>query len=325
MTKTSIRRVQRVGSSSYSVVLPKEWVERAGLGPQSSVIIEDRGWELAVLPGHGGDQRPSLGYEIKVSERTDEEMAVRMMLSAYLAGADVISATSEEGALPVAIKSALKEAMSRYAIGFEVVEESMKGISFQELAGSPTISYRDLLKRMHKITEEMLRASLRAVKGDREASGFVQDSDSEVDRFYLYGMRALVVSLRDSRAASRFGVERPEELVIVRGILKSIERIADHAVALASLCCRLKRPPEIGELERMALEAFNLAYRASSELDMESASAVFSLVKRVRGLGEEGEGALVLEHVKRVVEYSADIAEGAIDMAAIKGLRPLGQ
>lgn len=323
MSRVSVRSLQKVGNASYSLVLPKDWVERLGLGPRSSVIVEERGWELVVSPGPERSKRPIRYYEIIAGPEMERDMAIKLLLSAYLAGADLISVTSEERPLTAELKGALKDAVSRYTIGFEVVEDSRQRVSFQELAGSPTIGYGDLLKRMYGITDEMLKNAFRAVKdSDEDSARFVADSDSDVDKFYLYGTRAITISLRDSYAASRFGVEMPEELIAIKSTLKSIERIADHAVAISEFCRGIRWvPQELDDLEEKAMAAFGLAYRANMDLDLESASSVFSIAGWARGLKGDGELALLKEHMRRVIEYSADIAENVIDIIAIKGLR----
>jgi len=80
------RRIQRLGSSSLIITIPKNWASRLGLSPGDNVIIVDEGDSLRVLPSNSGilnERRMTLRLRIK---NLEEESFVETIRCAYTKG-----------------------------------------------------------------------------------------------------------------------------------------------------------------------------------------------------------------------------------------------
>lgn len=79
--EVEVRKIQRVGTSSLVVTLPKEWARRLGLQPGSQVLLIDEGDSIRVKPV----DNDSGGIVIDLS-RVPERLAASIPLCLYLSG-----------------------------------------------------------------------------------------------------------------------------------------------------------------------------------------------------------------------------------------------
>ncbi len=118
------------------------------------------------------------------------------------------------------------------------------------------------------------------------------------------------------------GIERPEETLILKSILKSIERIADHAVSIAKLVTgkfSFEQFPE--EMGMRAIKIFDRAFESLITLDEIKAN---SLIQENHGYVEEMARApynMLPEHLVRIAEYSSDICENVIDLKVSRKIK----
>ncbi|GAB6147545.1 AbrB/MazE/SpoVT family DNA-binding domain-containing protein [Stetteria hydrogenophila] len=78
-----VRRVQRLGSSSLVVTIPKEWASRLGIQAGSKVYLVDEGDSIKIMPRLPGMEEASASLDLT---RLDPGMLARVASCIYLAG-----------------------------------------------------------------------------------------------------------------------------------------------------------------------------------------------------------------------------------------------
>ncbi len=334
--KGEVRKIQFSGKSSYMLALPKKWVEEMGLGAGDSVAVEKQGdSSLIVTPRVGKIASSRSEALIVVSSKNKTDSIVRQLISVYLLGYSTIQIRAREGSLTSAQRDAVKEATRRHLIGTEIIADSREGITLQVLLSYPELSVKNVLKRMFLISESMHRDSVRALsKNDKDAAAAVTKSDDEVDRFSLYAIRQLNMAVQSDFVLREIELKSRRDCLDYRLIIKSVERVADHASKVAEGVLRLEgqvSPQVLEKIVKMSEYAVGLFEEAGLALfksDYQSADDVVENAKAAEGMqaeilnaigkgkGEETDRVLplVVEDIRRTAEYAADIAEVVINM-----------
>lgn len=333
----SLRRVQVTGGSTYIVSLPKSWAESIGLKPGDYVqVIPQPDSSLLIVPRR--EREGSLEASISATPESSPEEVARMLIAYYLAGYEAIrinfSGRVDE------FKAYLKSIMRTKLIGLELVEESTAHMVVRCLLGYVDFPITDALNRMYAMTLSMCRDALKALR-ERDASlvNDVIQRDDEVDRLYLFCVRQLKAAVENALLMREVGLKSARECLGYRLIIKSIERIADHAARIASQAA-LPKSGEVGrvmdQISKMAEQVLKIYEGAMQSLfrsNVKQANTVIveagELARREKEIvklifesrlnTETATGLrLVLESLRRIAEYSADIAEIVINLA-VKG------
>lgn len=327
----SIRKIQFTGRSSFSLNLPKSWVEEVGLKPQDSVVVNEEGSSLIITPLRTSEIG---GHQIDLFvDSTNLEKGIRKVISAYLAGCEIIRIIPVEGRLGLDYKDGLKDAVTKRTIGFEVTEDSLKELTFQALVARPQIDVFAIVRRMFIIASNMLNDSVASLlNNDIEEAASVIKADDDVDRFHFYAIRTLNQAVENPMLLKDTGLKYRSEAVTAKTILKSIERIADHAVSIASLTGKVSDiSDENSEFLRKESSTVSKLFEESIssflKLDMTSAESILDEYKksdeeRLKEKIRLGPMAgLILEHLHRVADYSSDICEAVIDILVAREMK----
>lgn len=329
--ESQTRRIQLSGGSTYTVSLPKAWMEGMGAGAGDRVtLVRGPGSAMTLFAAAEPAGRP--GATITVGRSDTEESVKRKMIAAYLGGYSAIRVVAKGSRIRPAHARAVKELVRSSMVGTEVVESSSESIGVQVLARLPELSFGAALGRMHTMAASMQREAVEALLGADEAHAEeVARMDDEVDRFGLYMRRNLAASVGDSAVLHEMGLGRASDCLGYRAVITRIERVADHAVTVAKRTRFLDGrigPGLAGRMEKLsegALRVFAGAFEALERRDYRAAESVAAEAARVvedekslmAGVRDSDRNAgvarFVLEDVRRVAEYSEDIAEVAID------------
>ncbi len=325
------RRVQVTGGSTLIVSLPKEWAKAAGVESGSEVFIEvmpDYTLKITPLKTHVGST--PVEREISIDCSCEATAVVIEVLSSYLAGYERIRVRVENGCLELARE--VVERLRGKAIGLEVLEETGDSIVFYSIMNSSTLKIADAIARMISTTRCMLEdVGLCLEKYNPEVLNGVVERDDVVDKLFLLILRQLNQVLLGQLSPSAAGlVCLPESLYVLAGV-KSIERIADHAVAIAG------RMIESGEVEcrglkkytntyHIVMDAFRSASKAFIEPGRASVRRAVSKLLEARRRVVEAESIkpessvieLLLESMRRIVAYSMDMVEASASISTLR-------
>ncbi len=325
------RRIQMTGGSSFMITLPKDWAESVGLKKNDTVGLQPQpNGSMIIYPG--GEQATHAGSTkiINVDQINDRDFLYRQLVGAYIAGHDVIELSSETEISSMA--ASIASSFTQTAIGLEILEESDNRIVIKDLMDQGEIKPTKSVERMKVLVRNMLNDLLDALM-DRstESIGNMSDRDREVDRLDWLISRQVNIHQKDITLSRRMGMDLCE-ITRCSTVSRSIERIGDHAVLLASNLVPMIEgnsksvDARILDIGRDVVTLFTDSVATWSGKNMEAANLCIergeTLVQRSKEIAEmdgiyDEKTAMAAElisgSVKRIAEYSMDIAEIAIN------------
>jgi phosphate uptake regulator len=332
LDEKEVRKLQLVGGSTYVLSLPKKWVDDMHLKTGDPVsIVRNANNSLSLLPPASVQSTNNTRSTAIIGQKDSIESIQRKIIAMYLAGYHIIEIHTKGGRIQLNQKQAIRDLVRTNMIGTEIVESTPESITIQILT-SPELSISDALKRMFLLTSTMHRQAIDALKEmDTELGEETIHLDDEVDRFSLYIMRNLTLAVEHERVLRDIGLQKPSDCISYRIVVKSVERIADHAVSIAGRVKFLKSTLEssilqkITKLSEESLKVFEDSIEALNKRDYILADTVASDANRIAEKEKEFTDSLeeskkyssvikfVLEDIRRTAEYSSDIAEAVIN------------
>lgn len=193
MSDVEVRRIQRVGSSSLVVTLPKAWAKRLGLQQGSTVVLYEEGDSIRIVPAI---RRENASVKVDLS-RMPPDMAVSVPVCSYLSGLDRVEVTLPQG-------SRVEDVKMRGIVfmGMHIYEVGDNKVVIETLLDMDRIDPDSFIKTLGTVAERLVQGLVDAVSngGDAEAlniAGFARQDF----------MRTLYVVLRSlfARAPARHG------------------------------------------------------------------------------------------------------------------------
>lgn len=339
-----IRKIQFTGKSSYIVSLPKQWITDMGLKQGDQVTVVRQGVSnLQIVPlKHHNKPVGTEEATIEIKPEDEDSAIVRRLISLYLFGFTIINIKSKVGRLKPSQRNAIKNAVKGILMGTEITADSVEGLTIQVLINLFELSVDGALKRMLIIAKSMQNDALLAQEeANIELAKEVINSDDEVDRFSFYIMRQLKIAIQNEHMLNEMGIESPYQCLGYRLIVKNIERVGDHATEIAKDLLEYKKPIKKSVLEPIHdMNAFTLsvldeaclsffmkdanqaekAVRKSAEISKYEKKVQESM-KTLRDAEEIYRVRRMSENIRRISEYSSDIAEIVLDVTIEKTLR----
>jgi phosphate uptake regulator len=334
VSKPEFRKVQVTGGNSFVVSLPKSWVNDVGLRPKDAVaVITQPDSSLLIVPRR--DIRATTKSEavIDVTPGLAKDVLLRHFISFYLAGYDTIRINL--GRSDVSLRTFIREGIRRKLVGVEIIEEASTGILTQCLSGYVDLPLKKALERMSIIAAGMLTDAVTVPQsGGKGLGDEVVQRDDEVDRFYHFLLRQLNIAVRDRSVIQEIGLTSARDCLGYRLVAKSVERVADHAASIAAQAEGMGALSEasakkIQEMTNLSRKIFESSINALLRLDSKMAEEAIFKKDEVVQMEEKLSGEilhpkmsgsqvatikLILESIRRVAEYGADVSEIAIDL-----------
>lgn len=144
------RKLQVTGGGTYTVSLPKNWIEENSLdkGDQVSISVKEDG-SILISP-----KEAEIDKKTRIGMNKDLELIIRMFITKYLEGFDKIEVFTDERFTPEFRKD-LKETVQNL-IGVELFEETSKKMVFQTLVESGSFDLNNILRRLSVITQSIV-------------------------------------------------------------------------------------------------------------------------------------------------------------------------
>jgi phosphate uptake regulator len=234
------RKVQRVGYSTLTVSLPREWVGDVKLkaGDIVSIKREDDG-SLKLIPGTEHKREEVKNCVINADMCSSSNLLTRVITGNYILGHDTIQVVAKDGLRRAHLEEI--RATTHRLTGLSIVEQTLKQITLQSFVDPTRFSIYGLMRRLQIIISSMLEASIKAlVEGRPELAAEVTHMEEEADRIYWLIVRQLLLAIQDRAAGSRMGIESPVHIVGNRVVAKTLEEMADSAENIANEVLALK-------------------------------------------------------------------------------------
>ncbi len=333
------RKLQITGGSTYVISLPKRWVTQSGLEKGNPLLVrQEQDGSLAILPPEVGKLEKEEEALIKISPEDGSEAVIRKTVSVYLLGYNIIHIRAKDNQKEILStqRNAVKTFARNMLVGTEIVTDTSKELTLQVLLSYPELSVPSALRRMSIITSSMHKDAITALRNiDYQLAKDVRATDYEVNRFHLYIIRQLKMAIQNPRIITEIGLKAPNDCLGYRLITKMVERTADHATNIAKYVQLLKNQLDqefiqaIQEMNKVAISSFETAIESLFRRDFDLADSVIAIGNTIatlekkalnsskeRDIEEAANIRLVIESVRRIAEYSMDIAEVVLNMTA---------
>ncbi len=328
------RKVQVTGGNSFVVSLPKSWVTDVGLKPKDAVaVVVQPDASLLIVPRKDIRETAKSEATLDLAQGLDKDTLLRHFISYYLAGYDTIRIGM--GKADPSLRGFIREGIRRKLVGVEIIEETSAAILTQCLSGYIDLPLKKALERMAIIAAGMLTDSVGVLsRGGKAMAEEVIERDDEVDRFYHFLLRQLNIAVRDRSVIQEIGLSSTRDCLGYRLVLKSTERVADHAAGIAAEAENLQGLSDpaiqkVREITAMSRKVFDSSISALLRLDAKMAEEAIKrttdVIQMEGKIGSEilssrmsgsqvASIKLMLEDIRRAAEYGSDIAEIAIDL-----------
>ena len=335
MTPSETRKIQRVGTSTLTISVPKRWAARCGLEKGDPVVLEDDGEVLRITPPPAqGMPLRSLREQVVDADCCESpHLLERAIVGNYLLGRERLVIRSSRH-LSAGHQREIQDAV-RGLMGLGVIEESPTTVILQASIDPSKYPMDTLMRRLFALGVTMVRGAMRAlVERDRELAEEAIHREEDADQMYWLILRLLLTAQREDPVREKLGMRNRMWIVGYRLISKEFESVADHAEDTARTVIHLleagKALPNgvtksFYQLSEKVLEAYASGVNALLAGDFAMANAAIDLQEGFpaelaalqRRLFQEVGDAETLVHLTRILWGIERINDYAHSVAVI--------
>ena len=326
-----IRRVQFTGGSSYVVTLPKAWVDERKIKKNDPLGIEIQPDGTLTITTATGKEPVQRTKEFAITKGIEPAYLFRLLIGAHISGFTTIIIRSGDR-LPPFVRTVVRD-FTQMTIGQEVIEETEHTIILKDLLSPAEMPFANSIRRMFVIVKAMHEDAVVAFRTrNPELAKDVTARDNDVDRLHWLIARQNNMILSHTELSKRMGIS-PAMANHYLLISRIIERIGDHAERIADNVPRVPAQEidpatmdRIAQASRTALAIFDRSIVSFFDADMEKAQKNIESLQALETLCDGITGSVsrrettsaialgsIMESIRRVGEYSADIAENVIN------------
>jgi phosphate uptake regulator len=225
------RKVQKVGASTLSVSLPKDWVERWGIHKGDVVLIDTvKDGSLRVTSSKEGmsEARPEQEWLVNADLCDEPGLLGRVVVGNYVVGRDLIRIKSKTRIKSHHIQEVRTAAAKLMGLG--IMQETPDEIELQCSVDPGRFPIETVMKRLYTIGATIHREAVESLaKGDAALAKDAISREDEADMMYWLILRLLLIAQTDPVMAERMGLKEQLPIVGNRLIAKALENVADYA------------------------------------------------------------------------------------------------
>jgi len=321
-----LRRVQKVGYSTLTVSIPKEYADRMKLAAGDSLLFkEDADGTLRLIPAKKG--RQPARATIKADQAGSLDMLTKLIVGAYALGYDTIEVVGQP--LDQATTDGVIGMVKRLR-GMEVVESDQRHIVAQSFIDPTKFPVDSLVKRLQILVSRSLEYVMNSL--DLKQTGNLNEVarvQEEIDELYWLILRQLLVALNRRELASEIGIESPLHASGDRVSAKTLDEIGGIIQDVAEELVRLrgqgrrmdaKVTASVRGLAAKAGEAFNTTVESLLTPDIKLIRRSLALVEETMQLervvthellesGEFGFARVLVSYFAQLARYCNIIIE----------------
>jgi len=210
-----IRKIQLVGNRSYSISLPKKWIESNNLKEQDSVTITiNSNKELLISPNKKELEEDKL-LKIKVENLS---FLKQLIYLCYLKNIKKVNLVADN--FNYEDRKKLRKVIFHLE-GYTILNETDKNIELYLSSISQDHNIMKIIKRMLYILEDSIDA---LIKKDLELA---EQNENELDIFYHLAKKLLIQMNTDFTLREENEIIGFEDLFFLFAILKKVENFGD--------------------------------------------------------------------------------------------------
>lgn len=223
-----LRKLQLIAGSTYTVSLPKDWVERNQLKAKSDIALEEMGDNsLRIIPSTNISVKGSSDI-ISLDVESYGDKINQVLFATYYLGAERIRVYSEKG-IDIHTRNNIKNIVN-YLSGTEIMYEDMNTIKIKILLDKSKLDIAQILFRVGLI----IGISINSIIEEEEINFFeIQRNEDEIDRLYHLLAKMVYLPLVDSSALDSSGLSNNVYVLPYFLVCKRLENIADSIYEVA--------------------------------------------------------------------------------------------
>ena len=227
-----VRKVQLTGGSTYTLSLPKPWVDEMDLSPRDGVRVDWRPSGALRLTPLEMLQRQEKIVTVHAEKLPNDSLHDHLM-GAYLSGVDHIRIFYSEKQVRLFQKEIRR--FLRNTRGFETMNESEGRIDLICLISAAEMPLIASINRMYSQLTSVVRDIISVASGDdAEILADIDERESEVDALLHLVERQVSIALDSHLVASALKLTR-NQAVEHSNLARSLERMMDHANQMGHL------------------------------------------------------------------------------------------
>ncbi len=237
------RKIQTVGSGTYTVSLPKAWAESHGLSAGDVVTLHDYiDGVLAVQARERTDDEAPAAVQV---ESNGPEVIERALRAAYAAGMREVT-IERDGPLTQEARQVI-ERTARERVGMSVAAESEAGTTVRIMLDSEEVSVSQSLRQL-AFTVRSIHRDATAALGSPPDSPPIGSRDEQVDRLSAMVERSVSCGMADLGEVDSLGKNR-SELFELWTAMRELRRVRDAAAEIGDAAASLDEAPVEAQLE----------------------------------------------------------------------------
>ena len=155
------RKIQKLGSSSLIVTLPRNWVKRNRIKQGDIVYIIDEGRSIRILPASSGD---GSRITLDLSKLKDSRMSAMTVSCIYVLGYDEVDLVLSRNSDILSTLSNIKSVANRL-LGLDIVDHDEDSIRVRVVIDQTRLDVKTTIKSMTNTVSLALEVLERAAKG----------------------------------------------------------------------------------------------------------------------------------------------------------------
>lgn len=321
------RKIQKVGESTLTVSLPKDWLKRAGVKVGDTVYLDYwRDGSLRIFSENlRREQNKISEYHINCDLAMDPNLLERLIVGSYMLGRDTIKIFSSTRISGEQIEQVRN--IARRLVGLSILEESKKEIILQCTIEPTKFNIHSLVKRMSVIVSTMLSEALEALlQLNPELAQDVVKREYEANTVYWLIARLLLSAENPQTLDDELGLGEDIGSTDIRLISKSLERVADCSEGIAKIVLELQESREtfdkmglepISSLEQLTRDLFQKSVDSILTRDLITANHAINLRLKLDNELEVQMRKAALSHFRAIAVMLAMIAENSATIASV--------
>ena len=319
-----IRKLQKIKGGSFTLSLPKKWVDKKKLkSGQQMVISEEDDGSLSVYPITALSEKP-LKVTLLLEELPNIKALEYNVATYYIQGADRIDIVSKS-IIPAEQKRKLK--LLRLAMpGVEVSEEGANRLSFQILIDPTAFRLESLLSKTSAFSLHLQEDAAKSMLNwDFPLAREVIERSGEALRHYRLTIRQVALASISKTIAKEIGVRSCQECVTFALMARDLSRLVYHCSQIARHVLSLQHKRRVsrrilnlvGELSKLA---YNMQKDAVQSFLKKDAKLAVQVLRRMNDVREK-EKKLLKEIMAKVKDIDTAVTMGLIgrDLRRIAG------
>ena len=319
-----IRRLQKIKGGSFTLSLPKEWVEKKSMksGEQLAVLEEEDG-SLRIFPVSSAVER-LFEVTLNLEEYPNLRALEYVVGTYYIQGSHKINITSK-ATISAEDKQRLK--LLRLELpGMEVAEEKSDRLSFQVLIDPSIFSLESLIEKTASFSLHLQEDAVKSMlERDFQLAAEVIERSREALRHYRMTIRQVALASLSKALAKKVGVRSCQECITFALVARDLNRLVYHSASIARHVVVLKEKKEftkeildmIAGMSKVIYEMQEKAVQAFLKKDVKLAISVMGQMREMR----EREGILLKAILGRIknVDTAVIVSMIARDLRRIAG------